>query len=177
MLFSDLAAVSDAVRATSARKEKVALLAGALRGLGVEEVAPGTAFLSGELLQRQIGVGWASLREVPSAAAEPSLTVGEVANALAAIGAKGGPGSVAARREALAALFARATEPEQRLLRGLLVGDLRQGALEGVMTEAVARASGLPVADVRRALMLRGDLPVTAALALGPDGAAKLAAV
>ncbi len=177
MRFADLAATSDAVRATSSRKEKVALIAGALRALGAQDAAAGTAFLSGELLQRQIGVGWASVREVPPPAGEPVLSVAEVADAFARIGAIGGAGSVAARREALGALFARATEPEQRLLRGLLIGDLRQGALEGVMTEAVAQASGVPVGDVRRALMLRGDLPATAALALGPEPAAALAAV
>src|SRR5439155_15689839 len=116
------------------------------------------------------------LRAVPPPAAEPSLTVAEVDGAFAAIGEVRGPGSVAARRDALAALFARATEGEQRLLRGLLVGDLRQGALEGVMTEAVARAAAVPAAAVRRALMLRGDLPGVAEVALR-QGTAGLAAI
>jgi DNA ligase-1 len=177
MRFAELAAASDAVRETSGRKDKVALIADALRRLDPEEAEAGAAFLSGELLQRQIGVGWASLRSVPAPAAGPELSVADVARAFEAIGALGGAGSVAARRAALTALFARATAPEQRLLRGLLVGDLRQGALQGVVTDAIAKASGVPLPDVRRALMLRGDLPAVAALALGQDAAARLAAI
>jgi DNA ligase-1 len=176
MRLADLAAASAAVRDASGRKQKVAHLAGALRALDPDEVAAGTAFLSGDLLQRQIGVGWAALREVPPPAAEPSLTVAEVDAAFARIGALTGPGSVAARREALGTLFGRATADEQRLLRGLLSGNLRQGALEGVATDAVAQAAELPLADVRRAAMLRGDLPAVAAIALG-EGAPGLAAI
>ena len=176
MRFHDLALVSDAVRSTAARNAKVALLADTLRRLDAAEVAAGTAFLAGTLLERQIGVGWASLRSVPEPAGAPQLEVGDVAAAFARIGQLAGAGSVAARRDALEALFARATEPEQRLLRGLLVGDLRQGALEGVMVSAIAQAAGAPVATVRRALMLAGELPVVAGIALR-DGAAGLEAV
>jgi ATP-dependent DNA ligase I len=176
MRFAELAAVSDAVRSTSARNAKVALLAGALRELAPDEIEAGTAFLAGALLERQIGVGWASLRSVPPPAAGAVLEVADVAAAFARIGDMRGAGSVAARREALEALFARATEPEQRMLRGLLVGDLRQGALEGVVTTAIAQAAGVPVASVRRALMLAGELPAVAAIALR-DGAAGLDAV
>jgi DNA ligase-1 len=118
-------------------------------------------------------VGWASLREAPPAAAEPTLAVADIAATFARIGAIAGAGSVAARRDELARLFAAATAPEQRLLRGLLVGDLRQGALEGVMVSAIAQAAGAPVAAVRRALMLAGDLPAVARIALtGGDLAA-----
>ena len=131
-----------------------------------EEAAIAVAFLSGELRQRQIGVGWAALRELPVGGAGPSLTVAEVDAAFAHIGGLGGPGSQAARRTALGALFERATEPEQRFLRALLSGELRQGALEGVMAEAAARAAGVPAAVLRRALMLRGDLGAVAAAAL-----------
>jgi DNA ligase-1 len=173
MRFAELAAVSDAVRATSARNAKVALLADGLRALAPDEVAAGTAFLAGALLERQIGVGWASLREVPPAAASATLTVADVAATFARIGAIAGAGSVAARREELERLFAAATEPEQRLLRGLLVGDLRQGALAGVTVSAIAQAAGVPVAAVRRAHMLAGDLPEVARIALtGGDLAA-----
>ena len=177
MDFAELAATSDTVREASGRKDKVALIAQALRRLEPGEAQAGAAFLSGELLQRQIGVGWATLRSVPEPAAEPGLSVADVARAFEAIGALGGAGSVAARRDALGALFARATATEQRLLRGLLSGNLRQGALQGVVTDAIAKASGVPLADVRRALMLRGDLPAVAALALGDDAAARLAAI
>src|SRR4051812_20498320 len=106
--LADLVAASQAVAATRARNEKIALLADALRALDPGEVAAGVAFLSGELLQRQIGVGWASVRELTGGAPEPELTVGETAAAFAAIGALAGSGSQAARREALGALFARA---------------------------------------------------------------------
>src|SRR4051794_1406860 len=173
MRFGDLAAASDLVRETTSRKAKVAAIADALRALAPDEVAAGTAFLSGVLLQRQIGVGWAALRDgVAPPAADATLTVAEVADAFARIGELRGSGSVAARREALGALFARATEREQHLLRGLLSGNLRQGALEGVVTDAVAQAAGVPLADVRRAAMLRGDLPAVAQVALttGRDG-------
>ena len=162
MRFAELAAVSDAVREAGGRNAKVALLADALRALAPDEVAAGTAFLAGDLLQRQIGVGWASLREVPPPGPEPELSVADVAAAFERIGALGGTGSTAARRAELEALFARATEPEQRLLRGLLTGGLRQGALEGVVTTAIAHAAGEPVANVRRALMLLGNLPAVA---------------
>ncbi len=177
MRFAELAAVSDAVRETSARNAKVAQLADGLRALAPDEVTAGTAFLAGTLLQRQIGVGWASLREVPAPAPEATLTVGDVADTFARIELIAGAGSVAARRDELSRLFAAATAPEQRLLRGLLVGDLRQGALEGVMTSAVAQAAGLPVGTVRRALMLAGDLPEVARLALTGEDLANVGLV
>src|SRR3954471_1069504 len=122
--LADLVAASQAVAATPARNEKIALLADALRALDPGEVAAGVAFLSGELLQRQIGVGWASVRESSGGAAEPALTVEELADAFAAIGRIGGAGSQAARREALAALFARATPREAEWLKRLLLGDV-----------------------------------------------------
>ena len=168
--LADLVEASDAVGATRSRLAKVERLAEVLRRLAPEEVAAGVAFLSGELRQRQIGVGWAALRDLPAPAAEPSLTVGEVDAAFAQIGGLAGPGSQAARREALAALFARATEPEARFLVRLLGGELRQGALEGVMVQALARAADAQPAAVQRAFMLRGDLAAVAeaVLADGP---------
>ena len=135
--------------ATAARLGKVERLAGALSRAGPGEVAVAVAFLSGELRQRQIGVGWASLRDVPAPAAEPSLGVAEVDAAFERIGRQGGAGSQAERRRLLTAVFARATAPEQRFLRQLLVGELRQGALAGVMVDAVTRAAGLRPYDVR----------------------------
>ena len=173
--LADLVEASDAVGATRSRLEKVERLAEVLRRLAPEEVAAGVAFLSGELRQRQIGVGWAALRDLPAPAAEPSLTVGEVDAAFERIGEIAGPGSQAARREALAALFARATEPEARFLVRLLGGELRQGALEGVMVQALARAADAPPAAVQRAFMLRGDLAAVAeaVLADGPPALAR----
>ncbi len=133
------------------------------------------AFLSGRLLQRRPGAGWAALRDLPPPSAEPTLEVLEVDGAFATMAALEGPGSAAGRRDLLHGLFARATEPEQRLLRGLVAGELRQGAQEGVMIEAAARAAGVPSAAMRRALMLRGDLGAVTATALR-DGGPGLAA-
>ncbi len=176
MRLRELTDVSAAVAATSSRTAKTEAIAALLAGSAPEEVTAAVAFLSGRLTQRQIGVGWAQLREPPAPAAEPSLTVAEVDAALGAIGALAGPGSQALRREALGALLARADEDEQRFLIRLLLGDLGQGALAGVMAAAVARAAGVPAADVRRALTLSGDLGETAAIALG-EGRDGLAAV
>ncbi len=178
MRFAELVAVSDAVRETSSRTAKAERLATGLRSLAPEEVEPGVAFLAGELLQRQVGVGWASLREVAVApAAVPELTVADVAAAFARLEALSGRGVTAARRAELKSLLSRCAEAEQRFVRALLGGGLRQGALAGAVTDAVARASGVPLPLVRRALMLRGSLPAVAAVALGADGADGLAAI
>ena len=175
MLLSEIAEVSRAVAGTSARLAKIETLAGALREAGPLEVPIAVAYLSGELPQRQIGVGWAALRDGFAPAAAPTLTLSEVDSGFSAIGAVSGKGSAAARKALVGELFGRATADEQRFLVGLLSGELRQGALEGVMTEAVARAAGVPVAEVRRAMMLRGSLGVVAAAALS-GGSAALAA-
>src|SRR6266511_993151 len=176
VLLEEIAETSAAVAASSARLAKVERLAACLRRLDPDEVHPAVAFLSGELRQRQIGVGWAALREVPPPAAVPSLTVAEVDAGFERIGRQAGPGSQAERRRLLAGLLGRATADEQRFLVRLLAGELRQGALEGVMVEATARAAGIPGAEVRRALMLRGALgPVAeAALARGVAGLREL---
>jgi DNA ligase-1 len=174
VLLADLVATSAAVAATSRRLEKVALIAAGLRLLTADEVVPGVAYLSGELRQRQIGVGWASLRDHPPPAAEPTLTVGDLDAALERIGATTGAGSQAERRRLIAELFGRAVAAEQEFLVRLLVGDLRQGALAGVMTDAVARAAGIPAVAVRRAVLLRGDLREVAVTALA-EGEAGLA--
>jgi DNA ligase 1 len=173
MLLAELTAVSAAVGATRSRTAKVQAVAAALRDVEPGEAPAVVAFLSGELRQRQIGVGWAAVRDAPAPAATASLTVAEVDDAFAAIGALSGPGSQAARRDALGDLFARATAGEVEFLRRLLLGDLRQGALEGVVVTAVAAAADVPVAAVRRAHMLHGDLGDVARVAL-TEGAAGL---
>jgi DNA ligase-1 len=172
MLFAELAAATEDVRALSGRNAKVARLAEALRGLDEGERGAGAGFLAGAPRQRVLGVGWASLRSLPAAASAPSLSVAAVDAAFAALASLSGAGSQGARREALAALLARATAPEQSYLRALIVGDLRQGALAAVVGDAVARAADVPVAAVRRALMLRGDLGAVAEAALGSGLAA-----
>jgi DNA ligase 1 len=168
VLLDEIAGTSAAVAASSARLAKVERLAACLGRLEPGEVHPAVAFLSGELRQRQIGVGWAALRDAPDPAAAPTLTVAEADAAFERIGRLAGPGSQAERRRLLGELLSQATAAEQRFLVGLLSGELRQGALEGVMVEAVARAAGVAPAEVRRAFMLRG--------ALGPVAAAALAA-
>ncbi|WP_099024752.1 ATP-dependent DNA ligase [Mycolicibacterium palauense] len=170
MLLAAVAAASADVGATSARLAKVARLAEVLAeaaGGGPDQVGVVVAWLSGELVQRQIGVGWAALRSLPPPAANATLTVGAVDAAFTVIGGTSGKGSQARRAELVAALFSAATATEQTFLRRLLAGELRQGALTGVMADAVARAADVPAAAVRRAAMLGGALPAVAAAALG----------
>jgi DNA ligase-1 len=174
MLFADLAAATEDVRAEPGRKAKVERLALALRGLAPEERRAGAGYLAGAPRQRVLGVGWAALREPPPPAPAPSLTVADVDAALDRLAAISGSGSQAARRAELAGLLSRATASEQAFLTAVVLGDLRQGALAGVLGDAVARAAEVPLKDVRRALMLRGDLGVVAETALR-EGAAGLA--
>jgi DNA ligase 1 len=167
MLLEEVARTSAGVAETSARLKKIELLASCLRQAASEEVEVAVAYLSGELPHAPIGVGWAALRDLPPAASPPAtLELLEVDAALQRIGAAAGPGSQSRRQAELAALFGRATAPEQRFLVGLLLGDLRQGALRGVMAEAVARAADVPAPEVRRAAMLAGDLAAVAAAAI-----------
>jgi DNA ligase-1 len=262
VLLCELVQTSEAVAATSGRTAKITEIAGLLRRAGSGEVPVVVAFLSGELRQRQIGVGYASLGElarlepsgqppagpwarvapeqaaaagapvtgdplaaavpggaapgeaafgetvpggtvsgeavpggtvsgeavpgtaVPGAAAsvgsvigEGPLTVAETDAVFEAVGQVGGAGAQAERRRLLAVLFGRASQTEREFLVRLLAGELHQGALEGVMTEAVARAAGVPAAEVRRAHLLAGSLPLVAEAALTAAWAAAPAAV
>jgi DNA ligase 1 len=166
----DVVTASTEVGASSARLKKIGRIADLLRRAGDEGdaklIAVVVSWLSGELPQRQIGVGWASLRSLPPAAAEPSLTVLDVDARFSEIGTVSGKGSQGRRTELLAGLFGQATDAEQTFLRRLLGGELRQGALLGVMADAVAKAADVPATSVRRAAMLGGDLPAVAAAAL-----------
>jgi ATP-dependent DNA ligase I len=166
VLLTELARVSQAVASTPARLAKVAALADVLRSASVDEVPVVVAYLSGELPQRQIGVGWAALRAVPAPAEESSLTVLAVDAAFSRIGAVAGKGSAATRKRLVGEVFAAATAAEQFFLVRLLSGELRQGALDGVMTDAVAKAAGVPGAEVRRAVTLSGSLAAAARAAL-----------
>jgi DNA ligase-1 len=172
VLLTELASVSRAVSQTPARLAKVAALANALRAAGTDEVPVLVAYLSGELPQRQIGVGWAALRSVPPPAEASSLTVLAVDAAFTQIGVVAGKGSAAERKRLVGELFAAATEEEQYFLVRLLSGELRQGALDGVMTDAVAKAADVPGAEVRRAVMLSGSLATAAQAALAGGSAA-----
>ena len=172
-LLADVVATSQVVGATASRSAKVSAIAGLLGRLAPAEVGAVVGLLSGEPVQGRIGVGWASLAAVdPAPAAEPSLTVGDLDRALTLLAGLSGAGSGAARAALLGDLLGRATAAESAFLRRLLTGELRQGALEGVMLDAVARAAAVPAAAVRRAAMLAGDLPGVAGLALGGGGTA-----
>ena len=174
-LLATLASVSRKVADTSSRLEKIRELAGLLRRLAPEEIATAIAFLSGETRQGRLGVSYAALhgaRGVPPQAS-PSLTLAQTDAALSAIATTSGKGSNALRTSHLAGLFALATADEQDFLARLIVGELRQGALKGVMVEAIARAADAPVADVRRAIMSAGGLGEVARAAL-TEGAAGL---
>src|SRR5687768_979586 len=167
MLLGEVAAASADVAATSSRRAKVERLSSCLSQLKPDEVPIAVAYLSGALPHGSIGVGWASLKDLPEPAAPATLELVEADGSLRRIGGLTGAGSQAARRRELHDLFARATADEQRFLRGLLMGEIRQGALEGVMVDAVSRASGVPLAEVRRAAMLAGDIGAVAAAAIG----------
>jgi DNA ligase-1 len=166
VLLEDLARTSVAVAGTTGRLSKIEQLADLLRRLSPNEVRVAVHYLSGELPQGTIGVGWASLRQLPPPAPTPTLQILGVDEALGRIGSIAGRGSQSIRKQALADLFARTTQVERTFLQGLLMGELRQGALEGVMVEAVAKASGLPTSSVRRAAMLSGNLGAVGAAVL-----------
>ena len=166
-LLADLVATSQVVAATPKRSEKVAALAALLRALAPAEIAPAVGLLVGAPRQGRLGVGWAHLsaaRPVPMAA--PGLAIGDVDAAFSRLAAAGGVGSQRERSAALDALLGAATADEQDHLVRVMIGELRQGANEGVLTDAVAKAAGRPLADVRRAVMLLGDLGVAATVAL-----------
>lgn len=159
MRFHDLVRTSHEVAGTRSRLRKTELLAEALRGLDPAERPIGAAFLSGEPRQRRLEVGWAGIRDTaPPPAREPTLTLTEVDDAFAALVDVSGAGARGDRLAIVGDLFARATEDEQAHLRGLLLRELRQGALLGSLIPAVADAADVDEDGVRRALMLSGDI-------------------
>lgn len=192
MLLAEVAATSDAVAATRSRLAKRAAIADLLRRVADDAGSAGTAdatgdrrahdeveiavaYLAGELRQRRTGLGWRSLRELPTPAEEPSLTLTAVDAAFARMADLSGPGSATARQAEAGALFGTATAREQSLLAGLVSGELRQGALDSVVVDAVAEASGVPADAVRRAVMLAGATGPVARAALtaeSPEAAA-----
>jgi DNA ligase-1 len=171
--LADLAAASARVAVTSSRLDKTRELAQLLRQVEADEIPIAIAYLSGETCQGKLGVSIASLQTastVPAPAA--TLTLHEVDTAFSEIAAISGKGAAGARTEALRRLFARATREEQDFLTRLIVGELRQGALRGLMLDAIASASSVPAAAVRRAAMSAGGLGEVARAALteGADG-------
>jgi DNA ligase 1 len=172
-LLADLVAASNEVAATSSRSRKIAILAGLLRGLDPGEVPIAVGLLSGVPRQGRVGVGYSTIYGIERRpAGEASLTVEDLDRAITAVGGATGSGSGAARRRLLGELLGRATEAEDDFVRRLFTGELRQGALAGLMADAVAKAAGVSAELARRALMLSGDLTRTAEIALteGEEG-------
>ncbi|RPF21844.1 ATP-dependent DNA ligase [Myceligenerans xiligouense] len=178
MLLAEVVDTSEAVAATRSRLAKRAAIAGCLRrgAAGADELEIAVAYLAGAPRQRRTGLGWAALRDLPPPATSATLTLHDVDAALAALSRIAGTGSEAARAAATSALFGAATEREQQFLRALILGELRQGALDSVVVDAVAEAADVPADAVRRAVMLRGATgPVASAALLSPDPLATLA--
>jgi DNA ligase-1 len=177
VLFADVVATSAAVASTRARTTKTAALAELLGRLAPDEIEPAVGFLTGEVRQGRIGVGWATVSGIDiGPATVPTLTVADIDHTLDRLQDTTGTGSAAGRQAILRDIFGRATRDEGDFLRRLLVGELRQGALAGLMADAVAKAASVPVTLVRRAAMLSGDLARVAAMAL-TEGEAGLHAV
>ena len=167
MLYGDLVAASQRTAATPKRSEKVGALAELLRGTPPNEVEAAVGLLIGEPRQGRLGVGWATLSSLQVApATESSLTIHDVDATLSRLAAMEGAGSQGERHRAMTTLWAAATDAEQNHLYRVLTGELRQGANEGVVADAVAKASGQPIAAVRRAAMLLGSLGPAAVRAL-----------
>ncbi|MEE9246886.1 MAG: ATP-dependent DNA ligase, partial [Gemmatimonadota bacterium] len=158
MLLREIAETSSRVSGTGGRLEKIGHLADTLRRLESEEIGIGVSYLSGELRQGRIGIGYSTLEKAaPSSAAQlAGITLRDVDAAFERIARISGRGSAGERITVLGDLLARATAEEQRFLQRLLIGELRQGAQEGLMVEAIARAADVSAADVRRAVMLAG---------------------
>lgn len=174
MLFRTLTETSEAVAATRSRLRKIDLLQACLRQFAPDEIETGVGYLIGTLRQGRIGLGPSVVRHALGAGATntPTLSVGDVDSAFEEMAAVSGKGSNLERKRLLSGLFARATAAEQDFLARLVQGELRQGALEGVMIDAIAKAAELPSRDVRRAIMLAGNpAPVAeAAMTAGHAG-------
>lgn len=179
MRLAELVTTSRETARASGRRDKVALLAELLRRTPPPELEIAVSFLCGTPRQPKLGVGFAALRagRLDQAAESPRLALGEVDAAFERIARLAGKGSSDGKRRALQELLGRATAEEQGFLIGLLAGELRQGALEGLVTEAVALAAGTPRETVRRAVTAAGDLPSVARVALveGAPGLARVA--
>jgi DNA ligase-1 len=166
-LLADLVGVSARVAATASRLAKIAELAAFLRGLDAAEVEVALPYLSGDTRQGKLSVGFATLQSARTTPApDARLTIMDVDGTFQQLKSLKGKGSAGKRGSLLRELFARATAEEQDFLVRLMVGELRQGALEGIMVETVASAASLPAADVRRAVAFAGAIAPVAAAAL-----------
>jgi DNA ligase-1 len=175
MLLARLVDVSAQVAATRSRLAKRELIAGLLREVaeeGADEIEVAASYLSGTLRQRRTGIGWRTLGDLPAPAAGATVELTEVDATLEEISALAGSGSQGARRAAVAALFGRMTDVEQDFLRNLITGNVRQGALDSVMLDAIAEAAELDLAAVRRAAMFSAPTgPIARAALVGGEDA------
>lgn len=159
MLYDEIVQLSTRLAATSKRTEKIADIAALLKRTPPSMGRTVIGMMVGEPTQGRFGVGWATLRDARvDTMVEPSITVSEVDVTLTRLAASSGPGSQGDRETVISELFARMTADEQHHMFRLLTGELRQGANDGVVSDAAAKAAGVPVADLRRATMLLGDL-------------------
>jgi DNA ligase-1 len=167
-LLANLVVTSQRVAATSGRRSKVRELASFLKALPSDEIEAAVHYLSGEISQGKIGIAYKALQAAAAseAASEELLSISEVDRSLAAIADIRGAGSTVRRARALQALFSRAMPAEQQFLLRLIVGELRQGALAGVMIEAIGAAANVPVTQVRQAAMYSKSLGAVARVAL-----------
>ena len=167
MLLARVVEASHRIAETSKRREKTDILAAVLRQLRPDEIEPAVAYLSGSIRQGRIGIGYATLQRTGIDAAEvPTLETNDVDRTLSEIAEVEGAGAEQRRRQLLSGLLAAATRDEQQFLVRLLAGELRQGALEGIMLEGLAKASGIPVERIRRASMMAGSATAIARSAL-----------
>ncbi len=172
-LLAEVVAASRDVSGTRSRSQKVAILADLLTRLDRDELAPVVGFLTGVPRQGRVGVGYATIYGIDSTpAAEPSLTINDLDRAVSEVKRTTGAGSAGRRSAILSELLGRATEEEDGFIKRLFTGELRQGALAGLMVDAIAKAAGVSGALARRALMLSGDLTRTAETAMtkGEEG-------
>jgi len=175
VLLARIVETSRTVAATRSRKAKVAALAATLTEAGPGDLEVVTSYLGGALLQRRTGVGWRGIGSPPEPAGEPTLTVAEVHAAFEHLAGLSGPGSQTARAAAVKDLLGRATADEQAWLRGVITGNVRQGALDALVQEGLATASGAPLKAVRRAAMLAGGtVPIAQAAFAGEDALAAI---
>ena len=170
-LLAEVVRASAAVAATSSRLAKIRVIAECLRALAPDEIEIVLPWLSGDIRQGKLALGYSALQSaMGSPAASPALAVAEVDAVFEQLKMVKGKGAATIRQAQLSALFGGATAQEQDFLLRLIVGELRQGALEGVVLEAVAAAAQVPGADIRRAATLAGGLPQVARAALSGQG-------
>ncbi len=167
MLFADLVETSRRVAGTSRRLYKIELLSQFLRQLNPQEAEAAIGFLSGIIRQGRIGAGYALVKSLPSGSAiQSSLSIGDIDQAFTDFQQMRGTGSAKRKQELLQSVFERVTPEEHHFLSNLLMGEIRQGALEGIMVDALAKASGIEVSRLRRAVMLAGSIIPVACPAL-----------